>query len=152
MKVSTSNFTSVPNLHLHLNPLLQSWIMALPSWKVAIRRKQDSLQNLMPAEWRISADSIPSTSVLPNVPSTSVLPNVMQLVLQHLHPSEISITEKSADDVLQAIAIGDLSSQEVLRAFCHRASLAHQLVSKCPSIRAFDILKLEERMCISSFI
>lgn len=52
----------------------------------------------------------------------------MQLISSYLHGTEKAITESSVEEMLKSIAVGDLTTQEVLRAFCHRTSLAHQLV------------------------
>lgn len=45
-----------------------------------------------------------------------------------LSPAEQDITTRRTAELLAAMASGELTAQEVLEAFAHRAMLAHQLV------------------------
>ena len=47
----------------------------------------------------------------------------------HLTPEEISITESKAVDIVNNIKSQTWTSLEVTLAFCHRASIAHQLTN-----------------------
>jgi len=47
-----------------------------------------------------------------------------------MSPEELAITESSAVDLVKKLAASELSSVAVTTAFCKRAALAHQLVSR----------------------
>lgn len=47
-----------------------------------------------------------------------------------LTSAQIEITEQTATELVVKLASGKLSSIEVTEAFCARAAIAHQLVSK----------------------
>lgn len=88
-------------------------------WKAIAKEKRDSLIDLIPAEWRIA--SVPSPEQQPNVSG--------EYLHQFLTPREVEITESDAVDIVQNTSTGKWKAKEVTLAFCHRAALAHQLVS-----------------------
>lgn len=68
---------------------------------------------------------------VPDVPSELPL-NVSQLPGDLLTKAEISITEATPEQLLDALAVGKLTSTEVITAFLRRAGLAQKLVCKAP--------------------
>jgi amidase len=93
------------------------------SWQEIGLRKREEIQGLLPAHWKIDA-----------VPSPMELKDATQLPRKHLSPSEIDITEThSAIALLGRIAAGELNAVDVTKAFCHRATIAHQLVLNTPT-------------------
>jgi amidase len=89
------------------------------NWKTIAEEKSESLHRLIPKEWRMS-----------DVPSPEKQPNVSGKYLhQFLTPREVEITESDAVDIVQNTSTGQWKAKEVTLAFCHRAALAHQLVS-----------------------
>lgn len=52
---------------------------------------------------------------------------------QFLNKTEIDITETDAVGIVNQISSGSWKATEVTAAFCHRASLAHQLVGSALS-------------------
>ncbi|SMR50924.1 unnamed protein product [Zymoseptoria tritici ST99CH_1E4] len=87
--------------------------------EAAGQAKAKSLLDLIPSEWRIS--SIPSAEQQRDVTG--------DYIQQYLSQSEIKITETDAVDIVQKTSSGEWKAEEVAKAFCHRAAVAHQLTS-----------------------
>ncbi|KYG41620.1 hypothetical protein M433DRAFT_75476 [Acidomyces richmondensis BFW] len=98
------------------------------SWQQITRGKRDHLHSLIPPEWKLSAEMLPSRMARPNV--TDIVPSLVTL-------SEREITELPVERLLREIHTGGLAAREVLDAFCHRAALAHQL-TRCLSEINFE--------------
>ncbi|RHZ60707.1 uncharacterized protein CDV56_107412 [Aspergillus thermomutatus] len=89
------------------------------NWKHAGLRKREAIQALIPPEW-----------LLPSPPAPLEAVDLTDGVIQrYLSPREVTITETGALALLQKLSTGEWSSREVTRAFCHRAALAHQMIS-----------------------
>ncbi|OJJ05975.1 hypothetical protein ASPVEDRAFT_139371 [Aspergillus versicolor CBS 583.65] len=89
------------------------------SWQSITQRKRDTLDALLPADFRLK-----------HVPSAEEQKDVTQYIQQFLSTSELDITENhSAAALVDKLATGALSATDVTRAFCHRATIAHQLVN-----------------------
>lgn len=84
------------------------------AWQEAAEAKRASILAAIPKEWRI------------DVPSIEDQPDVTEYIKQFLTEDEIEITELAAEDLVGYAS--RWSAEEVARAFCHRAALAHQLV------------------------
>lgn len=96
--------------------------MASPTqtWQeISVSAKQ-KLEDSIPPEWRIPSEKLPSDDVLDvtSFPAESGL----------LTPQELEITESLATEIISKIAKGNWNAEQVLIAFCKRASIAHQLV------------------------
>jgi len=89
------------------------------SWQDAARAKRDSINNLIPEPWRLK--SIPSAEEQRDVTG--------KYICQFLSVREVEITETNAVDIAKHTTTGQWTAVDVTRAFCHRAALAHQLVS-----------------------
>ena len=76
--------------------------------------------NSIPSEWRIPHSKLPPDSQL----------NVLDFPKQSglLSDFELKITESYATEIVGAIAAGEWTAEEVTKAFCKRAALAHQVV------------------------
>lgn len=105
----THQSTSFHNNHQH---------MAAATWEEIGRQKREAIAALLPKRWRLQ-----------NIPSAEEAPNAITVVQSALSNNELRITEKSATQLLQLLATGELSAVEVFEAFAHRATIAHQLVS-----------------------
>ncbi|KAG9666107.1 amidase, partial [Aureobasidium melanogenum] len=90
------------------------------SWTEISHRKREALQSLIPPEWRLPASRIAAAATCPDV---SVL------VSTELSHNERLITESGVALILTSIATGEMTSFEVMSAFCHRAAVAHQLAN-----------------------
>jgi hypothetical protein len=90
----------------------------MESWKDIAAAKQKSILDSIPSKWRMS--QIPSSEEQKDVTGS--------YIHQFLAKKEIAITETDAVGIARHISSGDWKATEVTEAFCHRASLAHQLV------------------------
>ncbi|KAJ5513425.1 Amidase [Penicillium fimorum] len=90
------------------------------SWELKGEAKGQSILNAIPEKWRLK-------SVVP--PATELRDVTGDYIRQYLTEREIEITETDAVDIVDQTSTGRWSAVEVTEAFCHRAALAHQLVS-----------------------
>ena len=89
-------------------------------WQAVGRAKREAIGESIPQQWRIS-----------NIPTADEQRDVTGgCIQQWLSEEEIEITEMDAVDIVDKTCAGIWTAEEVTRAFCHRASLAHQLVNK----------------------
>ncbi|CAG8125344.1 unnamed protein product [Penicillium olsonii] len=92
----------------------------MESWRDRGEAKRLSILNSIPEKWRL-VDPVPPATELRDVTGS--------YIQQFLTPREIEITETDAAGIAAHTCTGDWSAVEVTEAFCHRAALAHQLVS-----------------------
>lgn len=90
------------------------------SWQEKAKAKRESVNSLIPEEWRLKTP-VPSAEQQRDVTG--------KFAWQYLSPREVEITEQGAVDILKHITTGQWTAEEVTKAFCHRAALAHQFVS-----------------------
>src|ERR1700733_14882400 len=88
-------------------------------WESRAKAKREAILNSIPEKWRL--EKIPTPEEQKDVTG--------QYVQQFLNEQEITITETDAVGIAEKVAAGDWSAVDVTEAFCHRASLAHQLVN-----------------------
>lgn len=86
---------------------------------ISAKAKQKVLDDI-PSEWRIPADILPGDEVLDvtGFPAQSGI----------LSKLELEITESFATEIVAKVAKGEWTAEDVTRAFCKRAAIAHQLV------------------------
>ncbi|KAG6040793.1 hypothetical protein E4U41_007010 [Claviceps citrina] len=99
------------------------------SWEDIAARKREALLRSIPEEWRIPADILPAETE----DDVTHWPDTCGWFTQE----EIHITNHSACELISRLANGELSSEQVIRAFCKRAAAAHQLTN-CLSETCFD--------------
>ena len=87
-------------------------------WQKAATGKRDAILATIPQKWKLS-----------NIPTSEEQKDVTQYVQQFLDKKEVDITETDAVGIAEKIAVGEWSAVDVTEAFCHRAAIAHQLVS-----------------------
>ncbi|KAF2785897.1 amidase [Melanomma pulvis-pyrius CBS 109.77] len=87
------------------------------TWQARAEAKRSAILAAIPEEWLIK-----------NPPIEEQVDVTGSYVHQFLSKREIEITETSADDIVKQTVTGQWSAEEVTRAFCHRAALAHQLL------------------------
>jgi amidase len=93
-------------------------------WKDIAAAKRQSIVESIPSKWRIA--QIPSSDEQKDVTGP--------YIHQFLDKKEIEITETDAVGIASQISSAKWKASEVTEAFCHRASIAHQLVgSALPS-------------------
>lgn len=87
-------------------------------------------ESLAVAKRKAILDGIPQKWHLAKIPSADEQKDVTgSYVQQFLNQEEIEITETDAVGIAEKVAAGEWSAVAVTEAFCHRASIAHQLVS-----------------------
>jgi amidase len=96
----------------------------MQSWKEIAAAKRESILESIPGKWRISP--IPSREEQKDVTGS--------YIHQFLNKAEIDITEADVIGIADQISSGRWKATEVTEAFCHRASLAHQLVRSTLSL------------------
>lgn len=87
-------------------------------WQRLAKSKRESINNAIPEAWRIS--SIPSVEDQPDVTG--------EFICKYLSKDEIEITEADAAEIIGKTTTAQWKAETVVKAFCHRASVAHQLV------------------------
>lgn len=87
-------------------------------WQSKAAAKRQAILESIPQAWRLS--KIPSIEEQRDVTGP--------YIQQFLSAKEVEITETDAVGIAKQTASGAWSAVEVTEAFCHRASLAHQLV------------------------
>lgn len=88
-------------------------------WESRAKSKREAILNSIPEKWRLQ--KIPSSEEQKDVTGS--------YIQQFLNDKEISITETDAVGIAEKVAAGEWSAVDVTESFCHRASLAHQLVN-----------------------
>ena len=88
-------------------------------WKKVGKDKAASVLDLIPQEWRL--EKIPSVEEQRDVTGP--------YIQQFLSKEEVEITETDAVGIVAHTSAGTWKSVDVAKAFCHRAAIAHQLVS-----------------------
>lgn len=94
--------------------------IAPSDWRRAVSVKRASIANAIPPAWRLSDEEIPSAAILKDLTS---------FITRFLSPLEQQITTAPVSVLISNICSFQWSAVEITRAFCHRAALAHQLVS-----------------------
>ncbi|KAK0654584.1 putative amidase PB8B6.03 [Lasiodiplodia hormozganensis] len=105
-------------------------------WKTIAENKRNSIIDKIPEEWRI-----------PSFPPPEALPDVSgSYIRQYLTSREVDITETDAVGIIHKTTTGEWTAKEVTLAFCHRAALAHQMVSCLHEIFFDNAIKDAERL------
>lgn len=87
------------------------------NWQSIASSAQASVLNAIPDKWRLPSKDYSTTDVR-SIPRDCGL----------LNADQISITERTATDILEKIHDRTWSSVKVVEAFCGRAAIAHQVV------------------------
>ena len=89
------------------------------AWQTQAAAKREAILSSIPEKWRIPGE-IPSAREQRDVTGP--------FIQKFLSSREVEITETDAVGIAGKTSSGLWSAVEVTEAFCHRASLAHQLV------------------------
>ena len=92
-------------------------------WEEIATKKREALLASIPPEWRIPDDVKPPEDQA----DVTTFPRESGWFTEQ----ELEITEANATQLLGSLANGKYTSVDVTKAFCKRASAAHQLA--CPS-------------------
>lgn len=108
------------------------------AWKLSIDKKRQSLIQAIPEEWRVPdiKEQMENAGFInPHNYLDSILPK-----------DEVKITNSYFHQLIDLIKEGTLSSYTVVKAFCHRAALAHQLVNCCIEIFFDEALEQAKKL------
>lgn len=89
-------------------------------WQKQATQKRQAILESLPKKWRLPCP-VPTVTEQRDVTGA--------YIQQFLSAREIEITETDAVGIAARTTTGVWSAVEVVEAFCHRASLAHELVS-----------------------
>jgi amidase len=89
------------------------------TWQSLAEAKLASINESIPSQWRLA--TTPSAGEQRDVTG--------DFIAKSLSKREVEITETDAVHIVEKTCTGQWSAEEVILAFCHRASLAHQLTS-----------------------
>lgn len=87
-------------------------------WQTKADAKRQAILDSIPQKWKV--ESVPSIKEQRDVTG--------HYIQQFLSSKEVEITETDAVGIAKQTASGAWSAVDVAEAFCHRASVAHQLV------------------------
>ena len=90
------------------------------SWRDLAENKRNAIFESIPTTWRLEQSKLPSNEQQRDVTG---------YIQQFLSKRELEITETDVVGIAKETSAGNWTAAEVTEAFCHRASLAHQLVS-----------------------
>lgn len=102
----------------------------MASWELSAERKRNAINSLIPEAWRLPT---PLPSVLEQKDFTG------KYIQKYLSDEEIEITETDAVGIVKNTTSGVWKAKAVAEAFCHRAALAHQLVSRVSRLSLCDL-------------
>ena len=88
-------------------------------WQDIAKEKFEAISKSIPQAWKLS--SVPSIQEKRDVTGSVITASLSQ--------QERMITETDAVEIVAKTSTGQWKAEDVVTAFCHRASLAHQLVS-----------------------
>lgn len=88
------------------------------NWEQLGAEKRESILAAIPKEWRL--EKIPTPEEQRDVSGT--------YIDQFLNAEEKEITETDAVGIVAKTTSGEWKAVDVIKAFCHRAAIAHQLV------------------------
>lgn len=100
--------------------------MSGETWEQSAQKKRATLTSSIPQNWRLL-----------DIPSPEECPDVVDWPRRFLSSNEILITESSPVVILANIHALVWRAEDVTRAFCHRAAIAHQLTN-CLTEIMFD--------------
>lgn len=95
------------------------------TWQEVCARKWAEREARVPESYRIPPEVMPNLNVR----------NVINLAATILSDRALGITDKDASVLVLDIAEGRYTSEEVARAFCHRATIAQQLTNWYASLQ-----------------
>lgn len=94
--------------------------MAIQTWETKAQIARDILARSIKTEWLLPLEKLPGKNRL-NVVSIAQESGVMTT-------REITITETDATGLVESMAAGEWTAEEVLIAFAKKATIGHQLV------------------------
>lgn len=91
----------------------------MSDWKELAQKKRSERDALFPKEWLIPEAQLPNPSIK----------NVLPLIPTFLSTEENAITSTLGHQIVQKVIAKEWSAEAVAKAFCHRATITHQLTN-----------------------
>jgi amidase len=107
------------------------------AWEHLAAAKRSSVIKAIPTVWRLPPEQI-----------SSDCPATLHIPVRYLSEDERIMTETAPMDTLANIHAGIWSSEDVVRAYCHRAAICHQLVNCLTEVlfeEALDVARSLDR-------
>ncbi|RFU27741.1 hypothetical protein B7463_g8596, partial [Scytalidium lignicola] len=97
-------------------------------WQELARQKREQRDALFPKEWLIPSSELPDPSIK----------NVLPIIPKFLTTEEDAITGTLGHQIVKKTVAGEWTAEQVIKAFCHRATVVHQLTN-CLTEVFFDV-------------
>ncbi|MCJ1309737.1 Acetamidase [Agyrium rufum] len=94
--------------------------MAGEKWQELATAKREAISAAIPTDWKLKSP-VPSAEEQRDVTG--------KYIAQYLSDAEVDITESDVKVIVGNTTSGKWKAEDVARAFCHRAALAHQLTN-----------------------
>ncbi|KAK8053057.1 general amidase GmdA [Apiospora saccharicola] len=106
----------------------------MASWKETADKKQKSLLDKILEQWLVP-EALCATPTTPDDPYLNVATDAF-MAKAGLSPRELALTSKtSIPDILASYESHEVSAEELVTAFCHRAAINHQTTESLAEIR-----------------
>ncbi|KAF4493825.1 general amidase [Fusarium agapanthi] len=89
------------------------------SWEARAAAKRAATLDKIPSEWRVSSEGLERAHSQRDITKA--------FIEQFLEEETVSITSLKTVDILNAVSKRELTATKVVRAFCQRAAVAHQI-------------------------
>ncbi|KAL9131644.1 MAG: hypothetical protein Q9217_000455 [Psora testacea] len=101
------------------NDTFEAWRGWMANKRVNLSAKRDAISSSIPTRWKL--DTVPSVQEKRDVTKSTIRKSLSQ--------QEIVFTETDAVSIVEKTSTGQWKAQDVTKAFCRRASIAHQLTN-----------------------
>lgn len=105
------------------------------SWEARAAVKRAATLDKIPSEWRLSSEDLEHAHSQRDITGS--------FIERFLDEETASITSLKTVEILKAVSEQELTTMKVVRAFCQRAAVAHQIVSTsevlCKSLQECEI-------------
>jgi amidase len=91
------------------------------SWETRAAVKRAATLDKIPSEWRLSSEDLERAQSQRDITGP--------FIGEFLEKETVSITSLKTVEILNAVSEQELTATKVVRAFCQRAAVAHQIVS-----------------------
>lgn len=114
------------------------------SWEARAAVKRAATLDKIPSEWRLSSEDLEQAHSQRDITGS--------FIEQFLDEETVSITSLKTVQILIAVSEQELTTTEVVRAFCRRAAVAHQIVSTSKVLRnSLQECKIDTKLRIIVF-
>jgi amidase len=91
----------------------------MSDWRELAKKKRTERDALFPKEWLVPKAQLPDSSIK----------NILPIIPKFLSTEENTITTTLGHQIVQKVVSKEWSAEAVAKAFCHRATITHQLTN-----------------------